>query len=308
MPCRRRPRAMGQTRLTSTALALTLTIAACATGSADSTDPLPPIDEAALARDLAEARVRWADQKLDTYHYEAFFGYEDESITEFRCLDGRFTVQIVDGVATEARDGFSGCVVALDEPDRPPLTLEEWFDLIESFLNDDSIKIREMDASFNEHGLPTHFFVAWESGGIEAAINELGEGVRIYPTAEHVLAELAEAEAQWEATGVTSYRFRVEKRCFCPEERRGPFQVVVRSGEVVEATREGGALAEFAPTHLFTVAGLFEAVERYAYSDQIVVTYDKDLGFPLLIDADPVRTAIDEEQTIVVSDFTVLDR
>ncbi len=80
---------------------------------------------------------------------------------------------------------------------------------------------------------------------------------------------------------MSSYRVRVEVQCFCPEERRGPFAVVVRTG-IVEATRDGKPVAEFASTTYFTVPGLFTAVERFAYSDDITVAYDPDYGFPAI--------------------------
>ncbi len=62
-----------------------------------------------------------------------------------------------------------------------------------------------------------------------------------------------------------------------------------------------------APTDYFTVTGLFEAVEQFAYSDGITVTYHPDFGFPVTIDADPSANTIDEEQRIVVARFTVED-
>ena len=50
----------------------------------------------------------------------------------------------------------------------------------------------------------------------------------------------------------------------------------------------------------------FGEVERLAYSDAITITYHPQFAYPIVIDADPVQTAIDEELLAVVSGFEVL--
>jgi len=264
----------------------------------------PAPDPGGVAADLAEARKLWAGSGITTYYYETFTYGGDNTAGVFRCgFDGYLVVQVIDGAPSTARDKISGCEVGLSDPERPPLTVEEWFDLIDSLLSKPS-ELRELYATFSDIGVPIEFFAASRSDELEGGIRNLAEGVSEDQEAEQILADLRQAEALWEAAGVASYRLRVEVGCFCPEEYRGPFSVVVQDG-VVEATRNGEALAEFAPTSYFTVPGLFDAVERFAYSDAITVTYDPDYGFPMIIDADPAANTIDEEQRILVTDFTI---
>ncbi len=264
----------------------------------------PAPDPERVAADLAEARKRWAEASITTYYYETSTHRGDNTADVFRCgFGGYLVVQVMDGAPSAARDKLSGCEVGLGDPERPPLTVEEWFDLIDSLLSNPA-ELRELHATFSDIGVPVEFFAASRSGDVEGGIRDLTEGVRDDQEAERILSDLKQAQALWEAAGVASYRFRVEVGCFCLEEYRGPFTVVVRNG-AVEATRNGEPVAEFAPTGYFTVPGLFDAVERFAYSDAITVRYHPDFGFPVIIDADPVANAIDEELRILVTDFTI---
>ena len=260
-----------------------------------------------IAADLAAARERWAAASINIYHYQGFFSTREDNAAGFQCgVDGYLVVQIVDSVPFEARDKSSGCVVDLEDPARPPLTVEELFDLIDSVISEPS-DLREVHARFSDIGVPVEFFVASDSGEIEGGLNELTEGILENPQAERILGDLELARARWQSVGTTSYRFQVEVQCFCPEEYRGPFDVIVRNGAVFEVTRNGEPAGDIAPTDYLTVTGLFGAVERFAHSDGITVTYDPDYGFPVIIDADPLARAIDEEQRIVVTGFTVDD-
>lgn len=300
---------MALTRLASMVLGLALLIAACGGDPDDGAAPLENRDEptttsSGIATDLAAARKQWAEAGITTYHYEAFFLMEDEATTEYRCgLGGDIVVQVVGGVTTEAHDKLGACTVELSDPDRPPLTVEEWFALIESVVADPGPDVTELGARFDERGVPEAFFMDFASGFIDGGIRVLTEGVVENPAVEQLLTELAEARAQWEASGLTSYRFQVEVQCFCRDEYRGPFDVIVENGVVVEALRDGEPAPDFGPYDYFTVTGLFAAVEQFAYSDGITVNFDPDFGFPAIIDADPERNMIDEEQRIIVRGF-----
>ncbi len=293
------------TRITVALVALALLAAACGTSSVEPTLSLPPPDLSGIAADLADARQRWAAAGIGTYHYQTFFGMHNETTAESRCgMDGRLTVQVLDGSATEARDGFSGCLVDLDDPDRPPLTVEDWFALIESTVAEPGADAHEMYAAFSDTGVPITFFVASDTLSIEGGIGDLIEGVLEHPAALQVLADLGVARARWDASGVKSYRYRIEVGSFG---RGGRGDVIVKDSVVFEALWNDEPPAEFAPEEYFTVPGLFAAVERFAYSDGITVTYHAELGYPIIIDADPVQAAIHDEQVIAVTDFEVLD-
>lgn len=72
----------------------------------------------------------------------------------------------MDGVPFEARDRLSGCAVDLNEANRPPLTVEELFDLIDSVVSEPS-GLRELHATFSDIGVPIEFFAASDSGEID---------------------------------------------------------------------------------------------------------------------------------------------
>ena len=266
--------------------------------------PTPAPDTDAVLADLASGMGRWANANIATYHYETFFHQELEGAASPRCgIGANLVVQVVDGVPNMARDQFSGCEIQLADPNRPPLTVEEWFSHIESLISTLS-ELRELNVTFSDIGVPLEFFIASDRGWVEGGISNLTEGLANNKGAEKILTDLEQARQVWTANGPDSYSYQVEVRCFCPEEYRGPFTVVVRD-DVVESTHDGEQVSEFAPTEYFTVSGLFDAVEAFAFSDSIIVSYDVDFGFPALIDADPVANAIDEEQEILVTQFAV---
>lgn len=260
-----------------------------------------------IAADLAEARDRWEAAGITTYHYEAWLSIERHDDLPSSCGAGRVVVQITDGAPAEAHDRMNSCEIDLDNPERVPLTIEKIFDFIEAMIADGDLLIWEADAEFHADGWPTTFFVASDATSVEIAIDEIVPGILDTPEADQILVELENARAKWEAATINSYRFRVLVGCFCPEEVRGPFEVTVRDGEVVEATRDGGELADYSPDQYFTILGLFDAVEALAHSDRLDVTYHAEYGYPILIDADLVFRAIDEERTIEVLEFEILD-
>ena len=162
----------------------------------------PAPDPERVAADLAEARKRWAGAGITTYHYETFTHLGDNTAGVFRCgFDGYLVVQVMDGAPSAARDKLSGCEVGLGDPKRPPLTVEEWFDLIASLLSKPA-ELRELHATFSDIGVPVEFFAASGSGVVEGGIRDLTEGVREDPEAEQILADLKQARALWEAAAV----------------------------------------------------------------------------------------------------------
>ena len=268
--------------------------------------PLEPPDPHGLAVELAAARQRWETHGPRTYYYETYFSAQGEDQGGVQCgMDGELKVQVVEGVATEAREGFNLCVVDLERDDRPPLTVEDWFAMIDELLEAPPEGVIELYASFDEIGLPNEFFVSSSSMTIEGGIQDLTEGMAPQEAlTERVLTDLDAARQRWEAAGVESYRFQVKVVCFCAARSRGPFEIVVADGIVVKALFEGESVT-VGPDRLFTIPLLFDEIARLAYSDDITVTYDPDLGYPLVIDADPVADAVDEEQRILVSGFVV---
>jgi len=91
--------------------------------------------------------------------------------------------------------------------------------------------------------------------------------------------------AAWRALGIQDYRIRISVGCFCPWPQT-PAILEVRNGVAVElrdTTRHKfGPLRE--PWSVYTVEGLFDAVEQSARrSDVVTVTYNARFGYPSYI-------------------------
>ncbi len=111
----------------------------------------------------------------------------------------------------------------------------------------------------------------------------------------------------WASLGIRNYTFSIERQCFCPEEWRGPFDVTVVEGEATLVTYQGGvAVPERVESLPRTMEAVFALVIENAPSEPEVV-YDDRFGFPLRIDLDPIKNAIDDETTFVISNFRVTD-
>lgn len=105
---------------------------------------------------------------------------------------------------------------------------------------------------------------------------------------DSLLREVAARREAWRARQITDYQIEVAVGCFCPwpshpailEVRRG-VAVALRdtTGKSMGAPRE--------PWSLYTVDGLFAAVERGArHNDVIEVGYDPQYGYPAMIRGD----------------------
>ena len=117
--------------------------------------------------------------------------------------------------------------------------------------------------------------------------------------------ELDRNEQLWRAQKITSYAFELQRDCFCPEDVRGPVDIIVRDGKPTSVTyvSNGKPASElFGPVD--TVDELFstlhDAYEGRNSFDQkaenVQVTYHPDLGYPLTIFIDVSQTIADEEQ------------
>ena len=115
---------------------------------------------------------------------------------------------------------------------------------------------------------------------------------------------LDEAQARWESLGPGSYVYALSRQCFCPLEYIGPARVTVDDGAVVSRVYVDSGDPVPAAYDFPTVDGLFEvlrsALEQEA--DEILVTYDPDLGVPLEIWIDYEHMAADEELGYVVTE------
>ena len=122
--------------------------------------------------------------------------------------------------------------------------------------------------------------------------------------------ELRDARRRWEAARPAAYAFTFERLCFCPVELTRPTVVTVRGG-AVESLRyvDGGGPVDprFASAYP-TIDGLFDAIaEALARPPaSFSATYDPARGYPVRVDIDPIRDAVDEEVGYRVRDWRQL--
>ena len=105
---------------------------------------------------------------------------------------------------------------------------------------------------------------------------------------DSIIREAQAQRAAWRARGIADYRLRVSVGCFCPWPET-PAILEVRRGVAVglrdTTGRAFGPLRE--PWSIYTVEGLFDAVEQGARRDDILeVVYDARLDYPTYIRGD----------------------
>jgi len=118
------------------------------------------------------------------------------------------------------------------------------------------------------------------------------------PEMTEELAELDEAEQRWTDTGKATYSYTYRQSCECDDAAMGPNTVSVVDGEVVAVRMDRQGTAGFDPDAVAppgqTVAQLFTmiraAIER---GEQVMVTYDADLGHPILVRLDLEAIPVD---------------
>lgn len=122
---------------------------------------------------------------------------------------------------------------------------------------------------------------------------------------EKAIEQYDNARAQWEATGIDSYRYTFGFSCFCAptnEETAGPgeYVVTVRNGVIESAVQKsnGATLNARQLESMQTVDGLFDVLDEALVDDQadsVEVGYDETLGYPVDIAIDYYLGAADDE-------------
>lgn len=138
-----------------------------------------------------------------------------------------------------------------------------------------------------------------------SACGDLGPG-------EGQLAELELQQAKWRQLRPASYRYGVERLCFCGEDARGPVHVTVDGANVTARTyiNSGDPVpAQF--VDLFpSVDGLFDLLREALESDahRVDVTYDPISGVPIDFFIDYQQMTADEELGFSVVESVRLPR
>jgi hypothetical protein len=120
---------------------------------------------------------------------------------------------------------------------------------------------------------------------------------------------------KWRDAGITRYRYSLSVGCFCAFRDRMPLTAEVRQGEVVSLVYADGTalspadadyefLSRYAP-----MEGLFAVLEAglSGEADEVTVTYDPAYGFPRTIHLDVIEEAIDDELSLEVTNFEVVE-
>jgi hypothetical protein len=115
--------------------------------------------------------------------------------------------------------------------------------------------------------------------------------------------DLAVAEARWTAAALRNYDFQIRRSCFCGSVPL--IAVTVRNGVPTSAIDVDTGMpidtAQF--SDFLTVDRVFALLREYTDREPATfnATYDAQLGFPQQVYIDPVRNAVDEELSIVIS-------
>ena len=113
-------------------------------------------------------------------------------------------------------------------------------------------------------------------------------GALTHAERDSLLGELAVRREAWRVRQINSYRIQVAAGCFCPWPQT-PAIIEVRRGRVVAlfdtAGKSLGTPRE--PWSLYTVEGLFDAVEQAARNNDVVqVAYDPRYHYPAQVRGD----------------------
>jgi hypothetical protein len=120
---------------------------------------------------------------------------------------------------------------------------------------------------------------------------------------------------KWEEAQISHYRYQLFIGCFCPFVEDMPLTIEVKNGDVVSIARADGTFVNpaDAPYESYTVYATIDRVfleleaALAGEADEVIVAYDPLYGFPASIAIDRIKEAIDDELSVQVSGFEVLE-
>ncbi|MEB3182688.1 MAG: DUF6174 domain-containing protein [Nostocaceae cyanobacterium] len=141
---------------------------------------------------------------------------------------------------------------------------------------------------------------------IDAIVNSQ-QWVGSQPSTDSNTAQLQSNQQLWNQQNISSYRYTLQRNCFCIEEARQPVEVVVKDGKTISVT----AVNSGKPVNpeLFkdynSIPKLFaviqDAINRKAAS--LDVKYHPTLGYPTQINIDYDTQMADEELYLTVENL-----
>jgi len=120
--------------------------------------------------------------------------------------------------------------------------------------------------------------------------------------------------AKWQDADISHYQFQLFIGCFCPFYEDMPLNIEVKDGKVFSIERADGTLVDSSdPSYQYfleyaTLDLLFaELGSEMVEAEEVIVTYDPQYGFPAKISIDRIKAAIDDELSLLVTNFEVLN-
>lgn len=110
----------------------------------------------------------------------------------------------------------------------------------------------------------------------------------------------------WESQNISSYHMKQSISCFCINE--GPYRVAVKDDTLYSAVNSyTNEPVDAKNLNLYTVDELFDLIDhaKAHHAEVLKVEFDGVFHFPKKIDIDFSRRAVDDELSIVISDFGV---
>lgn len=262
--------------------------------------------DAAAVEEIEAGRDKWGQLGPDSYTARMrVFTEDDETEEETGCVSsGAFLrVVVVEGTLDEALNIERGCRV---EDVSGVYLIDDLFDLAitASGAGDDSGY--ELDPFY---GYPRYLYGYDRSFGIDVYVESLVPIASPGLIGDEISRDIGSFRDRWDAAGISDYGYVVDWLCFC--EFSGPSMVTVADGVTESIVFQGDSVFEDAsvdPRFLDDLPGtvyeLFELIEtEIDNADLVVAGFDSQLGYPTDVYIDSITNAVDDELTIVVSNF-----
>jgi hypothetical protein len=134
------------------------------------------------------------------------------------------------------------------------------------------------------------------------------------PASDHkdLLAELAANRSTWESERPASFRYVVDRDCYCDPVYVEPYVANEEHGNksaafTIEIESSTGDFISTPPEPAW-IDDLFDLIEQSMLDeDHVDVEYDKELGFPVSILVHPDPPPPDSEYRVEVRDFEIIE-
>ena len=130
-----------------------------------------------------------------------------------------------------------------------------------------------------------------------------GEGTMAIPPP----GNLEDARKLWGEQGIEQYSVTAQMTCYCPEDLVQPIRLEVKGGTVVSSKGVNQPLENLTSkdAQRLTVEGLFQFIAEAESRDahKLEVSYDRQYGFPTLINYDGHPMIADDERQYRLTKF-----